>query len=174
MNSHMVSQSVGFFFQLHQVLRHGSTKRLCRCYFGTNSDGSLTESVLHSPLWKSSQRIGESSSEDSFDPRYDAWHRCNNLVHSWIVNSVTPNIAQSILYAESVADVWIELKERFAQGNSVRVAELQQELYMFKQGTMSVSEYFTQLKVFWEELENCRSIPRCRCDAMVELKEIQK
>lgn len=111
--------------------------------------------------------------EDSFDPGYDAWHRCNNLVHSWIVNSVTPNIAQSILFVESAADVWIELKERFAQGNSVRVAELQQELYMFKQGTLSVSEYFTQLKVFWEELDNCRSIPRCRCDAMAELKKFK-
>lgn len=35
---------------------------------------------------------------DPFHPSYDAWERCNNLVHSWIINYVSPSIAQSIIY----------------------------------------------------------------------------
>ncbi|MCI42747.1 retrovirus-related pol polyprotein from transposon TNT 1-94, partial [Trifolium medium] len=29
--------------------------------------------------------------------------------------------------------------------------------------TLDVSDYFTQLKVYWEELENYRPIPLCKC-----------
>jgi hypothetical protein len=30
-------------------------------------------------------------------------------------------------------------------------------------GNLDVSDYFTQLKVFWDELENYRPIPVCSC-----------
>ncbi|KAI5404001.1 hypothetical protein KIW84_051224 [Lathyrus oleraceus] len=36
-------------------------------------------------------------------------------------------------------------------------------MYRFRQGTLNVSEYFTQLKVFWDELEIYRPLPRCTC-----------
>lgn len=31
-----------------------------------------------------------------FDPSHDAWERCNNMVHSWIINFVSPSIAKSL------------------------------------------------------------------------------
>ena len=100
---------------------------------------------------------------DSFDPSYDAWERCNNMVHSWLINSVSPSIAESVMFTENAFDVWNELKERFAQVDRVRIAELQHELYQFKQGTQSVTDFFTQLKIMWEELEAYRPMPLCTC-----------
>lgn len=41
---------------------------------------------------------GSISAPDPFHPSYDAWERCNNLVHSWIINYVSHSIAQSIIY----------------------------------------------------------------------------
>lgn len=41
---------------------------------------------------------------------YKAWKKCNNMVKSWIVNSVTKDIVVSILYINKVEDVWKELK----------------------------------------------------------------
>ncbi|MCI82859.1 hypothetical protein A2U01_0104133, partial [Trifolium medium] len=37
---------------------------------------------------------------DSFDPSYRAWNRCNMLILSWILNSVSDSIAQSIVFME--------------------------------------------------------------------------
>lgn len=100
---------------------------------------------------------------DRFDPTYDAWERCNDIVHSWIINSVSPSIAESVMFMESAADVWKDLRSHFSQGNRVRIAELQHQLYNLKQGGLSVTDFFTQLKIMWEELENYRPIPLCTC-----------
>ncbi|KAK2434915.1 hypothetical protein QL285_020018 [Trifolium repens] len=109
---------------------------------------------------------------DPFDPSYRAWNRCNMLVHSWILNSVSDSIAQSLAFMENAIDVWLDLKERFSQGDLVRIAELQQEIYALKQETRSVTEFYSSLKLLWEELEiylpipNCTCRNRCNCDAM--------
>ncbi|RHN39409.1 putative gag-polypeptide of LTR copia-type [Medicago truncatula] len=44
------------------------------------------------------------------DPLFRAWSRCNMLVHSWIMNSVTESIGQSIVFIENAVDVWNDLK----------------------------------------------------------------
>jgi len=61
---------------------------------------------------------------DDFNPLFRPWNRCNNLVHSWIVNYVSPSIAQSIIFMENGFDVWNDMKERFSQGDLVRIFEL--------------------------------------------------
>jgi len=44
-----------------------------------------------------------------------AWVRCNTMVSSWILNSVSKEIASSVIYIENTADVWVDLKEWFSQ-----------------------------------------------------------
>ncbi|PNY15324.1 pectin acetylesterase [Trifolium pratense] len=73
---------------------------------------------------------------------------------------------------ENAIDVWNDLKERFAQGDLVRVSEIQQEIYALHQESRSVTEFYSVLKILWEELEIYMLIPsctchhRCACDAM--------
>ncbi|MCI38479.1 retrovirus-related Pol polyprotein from transposon TNT 1-94, partial [Trifolium medium] len=43
--------------------------------------------------------------EDDFDPAFRAWHHCNQLVSSWILNSVSPSIAQSVVFMENAIDI---------------------------------------------------------------------
>jgi hypothetical protein len=85
------------------------------------------------------------------------------LIHSWIMNSVNDSIAQSIVFMENALDVWNDLKERFAQGDLVCVSEIQQEIYALHQGSRSVTEFYSVLKVLWEELEIYMPIPSCTC-----------
>ncbi|XP_057984436.1 uncharacterized protein LOC131169285 [Hevea brasiliensis] len=98
------------------------------------------------------------------------------MVLSWITHSLSTSIAQSILWIDSVAEVWKDLKDRFSQGDIFRISDLQEEIYGFTQGELSVTDYFTQLKILWNELENFRPIPsctcvtRCSCDALVTVK----
>src|ERR1051325_6704793 len=37
---------------------------------------------------------------DSDDLNYIAWKRCNNLVHTWIINSIIPSIAQIVVFID--------------------------------------------------------------------------
>ncbi|KAK7310743.1 hypothetical protein RJT34_08445 [Clitoria ternatea] len=46
-----------------------------------------------------------------------------------------------------------------------RQHELQQEIYSLRQRPSSVTEFFTELKTLWEELENYRPMPFCTCTA---------
>lgn len=98
---------------------------------------------------------------DRFDPSFDAWEKCNNLIHSWLVNF----IAQSLIHIDLVSIVWKNLRERFSQGDLVRIAELQQELYSFKQGNLSVTEFFNELTAYWEELENYKPVLDYNCES---------
>lgn len=74
-----------------------------------------------------------------------------------------PSIAQSLVYMELATNVWKDLKEHFSQGVHVCVAELQQEMNSLKQGNMSITDFFTEMKILWEELENYRPLPQSVC-----------
>ena len=106
---------------------------------------------------------GSITRPDEFHPLYDAWERCNNMVHNWLMRAISPSIARSADALELASDVWKDLREKFSRGDMVRIAKLMQEFDSFKQGSLSVTEYHTCLKVFWEELENYRPIPNCAC-----------
>lgn len=60
---------------------------------------------------------------DSFDPSVHAWNRYNMLVHSWIMNSVSESIAQSIAFMENFVNVWKDLKEQFSQYASLNCSK---------------------------------------------------
>ncbi|XP_016191804.1 uncharacterized protein LOC107632648 [Arachis ipaensis] len=108
---------------------------------------------------------GSISSPLPGDPLFSTWERCNNLVLSWLFHSLSPSITQSVLYFATVSSVWTDLKERFAQSDLLRIAELQEEIYALKQGTLSVTEFYTSLKSLWEELDSSRPLPVCSCPA---------
>ena len=86
------------------------------------------------------------------------------MVNSWLYRAITPSIAQSITWLDNALDVWNDLKERFSQGDAFRIADLQGEIYTFHQNSLNVTDYFTQLKILWDELINLRPIPNCSCN----------
>jgi hypothetical protein len=102
----------------------------------------------------------------STDPTLHAWVRCNNMVLSWILNSVSKEIANSVIFLNTAADMWEDLKERFSQSNGLRVFQLQKAISTLTQGNHSVSSYYTHLKGLWDELSNIRPIPNCSCGGL--------
>jgi hypothetical protein len=69
------------------------------------------------------------------------------MVLAWIDRSISDSIARSVLWIDTAAGVWKNLKIRFSQGDIFRISDIQEELYKFRQGTLDISDYFTQLKV---------------------------
>ncbi|RHN51431.1 hypothetical protein MtrunA17_Chr6g0468481 [Medicago truncatula] len=63
-----------------------------------------------------------------------AWEHCNYLIHSWILNSVSRQIAQTIVFHEYAIDVWIELQERLSKVGRVIISSLHSVINNLKQG----------------------------------------
>jgi len=79
-----------------------------------------------------------------------AWIRVDSIVGTWITNSVSPRIQASIVYVDTALKIWTDLRERFSQGNGPRIFNLQKELAELTQGDVSITDFFTQLKVLWD------------------------
>lgn len=95
------------------------------------------------------------------DVLYAPWIRCNTMVLAWIQCSISAPIARSVLWIDIAASVWKNLHIRFSHSDIFRISDIQEDLYMFRQGTLDVSNYFTHLKVLWDELETYHPIPSC-------------
>ena len=72
-------------------------------------------------------------------PESQKWERCNDLVSSWILNSVSNEIRNSILYAENAREIWVDLRERFSQSNAPKIYQLKQSIASLKQDDLSIS-----------------------------------
>ncbi|XP_040998951.1 uncharacterized protein LOC121244808 [Juglans microcarpa x Juglans regia] len=97
---------------------------------------------------------------------FHSWTRCNNMILSWLLNSLAKEIAASVIYVESAKEVWSDLQERFSQGNGPRIFQLQKSIASLMQNDLSVSAYFTQMKGLWDELMNYRPLPVCSCGGL--------
>jgi hypothetical protein len=60
------------------------------------------------------------------DPQYAIWLRNDNVVASWLLNSVSKELTASIIYSSTAAAIWHDLQERFLQNNGPRLFQLHQ------------------------------------------------
>ncbi|XP_058766013.1 uncharacterized protein LOC131639539 [Vicia villosa] len=97
------------------------------------------------------------------DPLYAPWIRCNTMVLVWLHCSISEHIAKSVLWIDSATGVWKNLQTRFSHSDLFCISDIQENLYKLRQGNLDVSNYFTQLKVLWDELDNYRPIVACSC-----------
>nr|GLL38011.1 uncharacterized protein LOC109150247 [Ipomoea trifida] len=67
------------------------------------------------------------------DPKFEVWGRCNDMVMSWIVRSLSPTIGQSVLWIDTAYGIWRDLKRRFSKQDLFRIAEIKCEIYQTKQ-----------------------------------------
>ena len=125
-------------------------------------DGSLT---ISSPFVNSSTAA-------------QAWIHVDNMVGTWIINSVSPNLQASITYRNTTLEIWIDLKDAFSQGNGTKVFNIQKQIAKIHQGEQSLIDYFTQLKLLWDQLQNLSPFPQftcgqCVCSINQSLKSLQ-
>ncbi|KAJ1685788.1 hypothetical protein LUZ63_017178 [Rhynchospora breviuscula] len=100
---------------------------------------------------------------DAGAPEASLWGPCNSMLVSWLFNSIDPALQPSIAYAETVNELWDDLNERFAIGNSTRIHQLKADIAAARQQGQSVVAYYTRLKSMWDELSNYLKVPMCTC-----------
>jgi len=103
---------------------------------------------------------------DPNDPLLDAWERCNDMIVSWIHNSVSPSVKSSFILVDNAYEIWRELCERFTQQNGPRIFQLKGALTNLTQGNDLVNIYYGKLKSIWDELALHCPMPECSCGQM--------
>lgn len=98
--------------------------------------------------------------QPSTEPELARWKRADQMVYSWIVNSMSKEIGDTFIYCSSARQLWIELQERFGESNGPQIYQVQREIASVEQG--SVVMYFGRLKRLWDELNVLQPI-QCTC-----------
>ncbi|XP_073223517.1 uncharacterized protein [Cicer arietinum] len=71
-----------------------------------------------------------------------AWDHCNTMLMSWMKNSLEPDIAQSVMWMDSVAEIWSELRERYHHGDNSLEPDIAQSVMWMD----SVAEIWSELR----------------------------
>ncbi|XP_009764221.1 uncharacterized protein [Nicotiana sylvestris] len=95
---------------------------------------------------------------------FKAWNRYNDMVISWLLNSLSKQIAESVLYSKTVKEIWKELEDRFGQSNGALLYQLQKELSDLVQGSSDIAGYYTKFKKIWDELDSFDTCTCCSCE----------
>ncbi|XP_042951333.1 uncharacterized protein LOC122286124 [Carya illinoinensis] len=98
---------------------------------------------------------------DPNDPLMEHWLRCNDIVITWMQNTMAINIKSSTVYAKTAHQLGIELEQCFSQQNAPRIFEVKHGVTMLMQNQDTVSVYFSKLKTLLDELLNYEAIPSC-------------
>ncbi|XP_077237088.1 uncharacterized protein LOC143878727 [Tasmannia lanceolata] len=105
---------------------------------------------------------------------FTSWTRCNTMVLSWLINAITRDLADTIIYSDIASGVWQELHDRFSQGNAAKIFQLRRTLINLQQNQLSVLSYFNRLKALWDELSSYTTLPTCSCGAMKLIADLHQ
>ncbi|XP_015164068.1 uncharacterized protein [Solanum tuberosum] len=85
------------------------------------------------------------------------------MVTSWILNSLSKDIVDSVEYVFDSLELWSELKDRYDQTNGAKLYHIQKEINDLSQGSLDITSYYTKMKKLWEELSNLCVKNQCSC-----------
>ncbi|XP_019256290.1 PREDICTED: uncharacterized protein LOC109234677 [Nicotiana attenuata] len=114
---------------------------------------------------------GECVKPNSNSASFRQWERCDDMVTSWILNSLAKEIADSVEYVNTSVELWRELEDRYDQTNGAKLYQIQKEINDLSQGVLDITGYYTKMKKLWEELTNLSAKSVCNCQCTCGAKE---
>lgn len=145
---------------------HASTKLVSNLFDGS-SYGDWKHSVIIGLTAKNKMSFIDNSlpKPSNNSVLQKAWERCNNMVIGWLIASLDRNLAKSIMYYCTAAEIWKDLEDRFGQSSCSQLYGLHEDLNFLSQTSgMTIADYFTKAKSIWDELDNFSPLPTCTCD----------
>ncbi|XP_019237978.1 PREDICTED: uncharacterized protein LOC109218111 [Nicotiana attenuata] len=116
---------------------------------------------------------GKCKKQYASDVLFDQWERCDDMVTSWILNSLSKNLADSLQYVNDAKELWKELEDRYDQTNGAKLYQLQKEISDLNQGTFDITGYYTKMKKLWEELNMLNNHAQCSCQCEEKQREVK-
>lgn len=106
---------------------------------------------------------GTLSKPDATSPTFNSWSCCNAMVMCWLLGSLSETIGDSVMYSNSAHEIWKELEERYGSPRGIQLFGLYKELRELSQGNNSILDYFTKIKMLWNEIDFLSPLPVCTC-----------
>ncbi|XP_074341673.1 uncharacterized protein LOC141679087 [Apium graveolens] len=94
---------------------------------------------------------------------HKSWQRCNDMVISWILGALSKTLGRSVIYCNSAHQIWLELEERYGVSSGAQLFGLQKELNEISQGNNNIADFFTKIKMLWDDIDALGLIPTCTC-----------
>lgn len=91
------------------------------------------------------------------------WERCDDMTTSWILNSLSKDLSDSLQNVNNVRELWEELEDRYDQTNGAKLFQLQQEINDPIQDNLDITGYYTTMRRLWEELSALDNNAQCTC-----------
>ncbi|XP_019189871.1 PREDICTED: uncharacterized protein LOC109184330 [Ipomoea nil] len=66
------------------------------------------------------------------DPKLTSWKRCNQIVCSWMLKSINPNIAESVMYLDNASHIWSVQQKRCLCTLMSRMQKQREEDYIIR------------------------------------------
>ncbi|XP_016477112.1 uncharacterized protein LOC107798607 [Nicotiana tabacum] len=107
--------------------------------------------------------IGEYKRPDLDSLQFRQRERCDDMVISWILNSLCRDIADGVEYASNAFELWKELEDKYDQTNGTKLYQIQKEINDLTQGVLDITGYYTKMKKLWEELNMISAKSQCTC-----------
>nr|GEV87558.1 retrovirus-related Pol polyprotein from transposon TNT 1-94 [Tanacetum cinerariifolium] len=81
------------------------------------------------------------------------WERDNDILISWILNTVSKQIGNNLTFVTSASALWKELSEHYSQLDGHRIYQFANEIVDLKQSNCTNEIYYHKLKGLWDELD---------------------
>ncbi|GJV96764.1 putative RNA-directed DNA polymerase [Tanacetum coccineum] len=101
------------------------------------------------------------------------WDRCNSIMLSWLLNSVSEELFLGQIFSDNASEVWAELKETYDKLDGSTIFNLLQKIHNFKQGELTVSEYYHKLNSLWREFDIMTKLPKSSLLARETLSDVK-
>ena len=80
--------------------------------------------------------------------------RQNNMVKSWLINSMTNEIGENFLLYKTAKEMWDAVKETyFTKENTAEQVDIETVLHDLRQGDLTVTNYYNILARHWQKLD---------------------
>nr|XP_043624081.1 uncharacterized protein LOC122595716 [Erigeron canadensis] len=111
---------------------------------------------------------GELKEPSTDSPLKAVWDRTNDMVISWILNSVSESTGNNLRFVHTASALWKELGDHYAQLDGHRMFQITADLTQLKQNNMSIEVYYQNMKGFWDELDALEAPYDCICNCACE------
>ncbi|XP_074369440.1 uncharacterized protein LOC141710810 [Apium graveolens] len=107
-------------------------------------------------------------------PLRSQWDRVNDMVISWILNTVSEEISNGMDFVTSAQEMWEELHGQFSSVNGHRVYQVLKDIHALEQGDKSVEIYYHKLKNLWDEYSVLETVNACKCGCTCGSAKLQE
>ncbi|CAJ2679170.1 unnamed protein product [Trifolium pratense] len=97
---------------------------------------------------------GETVAPKTGDPTFKLWKTKNNMVMSWLINSMANEIGENFNLYTTANEIWNDAKEFYSSKlNTSAIFEIETTLQDLRQGDLSVTQFYNTLTRQWQQLD---------------------